>query len=73
MKRKVEIEFDAFGWEALTEEARSQGIAIEDLVTHAAMFYLARCEGDPARRVVQWPDRVKKGSHATDGDELNDG
>jgi hypothetical protein len=41
MKRKVEVEFEDFGWEALTEEAERQGVSVEELVYHAAMLYLA--------------------------------
>jgi hypothetical protein len=41
MASKVEVEFDEFGWEALTDEARRQGVTIEELVVHAAMYYLA--------------------------------
>jgi hypothetical protein len=38
---KVEVEFDEFGWEALTDEARRQDVTVEALVVHAAMHYLA--------------------------------
>ena len=41
MASKVEVEFDEFGWEALTDEARRQGVTIEALVAYAAMYYLA--------------------------------
>jgi hypothetical protein len=41
MGSKVEVEFDEFGWEALTDEARRQGVTIEELVVYAAMYYLA--------------------------------
>ena len=41
MASKVEVEFDEFGWEALTDEARRQGVTIEELVVYAAMYYLA--------------------------------
>jgi hypothetical protein len=41
MACKVEVEFDEFGWEALTDEARRQGVTLEELVVHAAMYYLA--------------------------------
>ena len=47
MHHRVEIEFDEFGWEAVTEEARSQGVPVAELVVHAAMYYLA--DADPAR------------------------
>ena len=39
--RRVEIELDEFGWEALTAEAERQGVSLEELIYHAAMHYLA--------------------------------
>jgi hypothetical protein len=47
MPHKVEVEFDEFGWQSLTDEARRQGVTLEELVAHAAMYYLA--EADPER------------------------
>jgi predicted DNA-binding ribbon-helix-helix protein len=41
MKHTVEVEFDAFGWEALHNVAERQGVSVEELVAHAAMYYLA--------------------------------
>jgi hypothetical protein len=41
MDRRIDVEFDEFGWEALTELARREGVSIEELVRHAAMYYLA--------------------------------
>jgi hypothetical protein len=41
MGHKVEVVFDDFGWEALNREAELQGVAIEDLIYHAAIYYLA--------------------------------
>ena len=41
MASKVEVEFDEFGWEALTWQARRQRVSIEELLVHAAMYYLA--------------------------------
>jgi hypothetical protein len=35
------IEVDEFGWEALTAEAKRQGVSLEEIVYHAAMHYLA--------------------------------
>lgn len=37
----VQVEFDDFGWEAIEEEARRQGVSIEELLVHAVMYYLA--------------------------------
>jgi hypothetical protein len=35
------ITFDDFGWEALSREAKLQGTSVEELVYHAAIYYLA--------------------------------
>jgi hypothetical protein len=41
MPHKVEVGFDDFGWEALNREAELQGVTIEELIYHAAIYYLA--------------------------------
>ena len=56
MASKVEVEFDEFGWEALTDEARRQGVTIEELVVHAAMYYLADADRERfSHRVPRGP------------------
>ena len=56
MAPKVEVEFDEFGWEALTDEARRQGVTIEDLVAYAAMYYLADADRERfSHRVPRGP------------------
>jgi hypothetical protein len=61
MDRKVEIEFDEFGWEALTELARRQGVSIEELVRHAAMYYLADADRERfSHRVPRGGRRAEK-------------
>src|SRR5262249_53145272 len=52
MKHKVEVEFDEFGWAVLTETAQREGVAIEELVVHAAMYYLA---DQDVKRVARRP------------------
>jgi hypothetical protein len=44
MKHKVEVEFDEFGWRAIKRAARRQGVEVEELLVHAAMFYLANVD-----------------------------
>jgi hypothetical protein len=44
MPRKVEVTFDEFGWEALADEAKRQDVTVEDLVKHAAMYYLSEAD-----------------------------
>jgi len=56
---KVEVEFDEFGWEALTDEARRQGVTIEELVVYAAMYYLADADRE------RFSHRVPRGSGAS--------
>ena len=56
MASKVEVEFDEFGWEALTDEARRQGVTIEELVVYAAMYYLADADRERfSHRVPRGP------------------
>jgi hypothetical protein len=43
-KYRVEVEFQEFGWSALHEAAESQGVTIEELIQHAAMYYLASAD-----------------------------
>lgn len=40
-RHPVTIELDDFGYTSLTEEAERQGVALEELIEHAAMYYLA--------------------------------
>jgi Ribbon-helix-helix protein, copG family len=65
MDRKIEVEFDEFGWEALTELARREGVSIEELVRHAAMYYLADADRDRfshhVRRDERSPDPTASG------------
>jgi hypothetical protein len=56
MAPQVEVEFDEFGWEALTDEAQRQGVTVEELVVHAAMYYLADADrGRFSHRVPPGP------------------
>jgi hypothetical protein len=56
MPHKVEVTFDEFGWHALTDEAKRQGVTIEELVAHAAMYYLADADRERlSRRVLRGP------------------
>lgn len=56
MAPRVEVEFDEFGWETLTDEARRQGVTVEELVVHAAMYYLADADRERfSHRVPRGP------------------
>ena len=53
-KHRVEIEFDDFGWEKLTAEAARQATSVEELLTHAALYFLADVdEGRFSSRVLK--------------------
>jgi hypothetical protein len=57
----IEVRFSAFGWQALSEEARRAGVPIEDLVVHAAMYYLAVApRGRFAHRVERRSDADRR-------------
>jgi len=60
MDRKVEVEFDEFGWEALTDLSQRQGVSIEELVRHAAMYYLADADRE------RFSHRVPRGGRSAD-------
>jgi hypothetical protein len=68
MPHKVEVEFDEFGWRSLTDEAHRQGVSLETLVAHAAMYYLAEADPERLARRVMWgrgdPDRKRSGNDA---------
>jgi hypothetical protein len=50
MKHKVEVEFDDFGWTVLKETAEREGVAVDELIVHAAMYYLADQDGKRVSR-----------------------
>jgi hypothetical protein len=42
----IEVEFDSFGWEQLQAESTRQGVSVEDVVRHAALYFLAERDED---------------------------
>ena len=40
-RRQVTIELDEFGYSELEAVAQEQGVSVEELIVHAAMYYLA--------------------------------
>ena len=51
---RVEVEFDDFGWSKLTAEAARQATTVEDLLIHAALYFLADIdEGRFSSRVLK--------------------
>ena len=64
-RHKVTIELDDFGYTELEAIAQRQGVTIEELVAHAAMYYLAGAgNGSMAAQVPQGadgaPERVEQ-------------
>jgi hypothetical protein len=60
------ITLSEFAWSALTDEAERQAIPIEELLVHAAMYYLADLDsGRPAARVLRHEQDA-------DGDDVGD-
>ena len=53
--RQVTIAFDEFGYTELESLAERQGVTIEELVAHAAMYYLA--DADSGRMAAKVPQR----------------
>ena len=69
MAPTIEVTFDEFGWRALTDEARRQGVTIEELVAHATMYYLADSDTERfSRRVL--PGLGDSESKVSSGDEV---
>jgi hypothetical protein len=68
MDRKVEVEFDKFGWEALTELARREGVSVAELVHHAAMYYLA--DADRERFAHRLPRSAAQPDPSVPADEV---
>ena len=53
--RQVTIAFDEFGFTELESLAERQGVTLEELVAHAAMYYLA--DADSGRMAARVPQR----------------
>jgi len=53
-KHRITIELDEFGWRALSDEAARQNVTVEELLVHAAMYYLSDLDtGRVAARVLK--------------------
>jgi hypothetical protein len=51
---RATLEFSDFAWRALSEEAERQAVPLEELVAHAALYYLADLHsGRLAARVLR--------------------
>jgi hypothetical protein len=61
-KHWVTVGFEQFGWETLTAEAERQGVTVEELLVHAAMYYLSDLEsGRVAARVFRQVEAAEAG------------
>jgi hypothetical protein len=55
--RQATVQLSEFAWSALTSEADRQSVEVENLIAHAAMYYLADLDsGRLALRVLE-PER----------------
>jgi hypothetical protein len=65
LKRAVSLDFDEFGWTALQEEAERQGVSIEELLEHAALYYLSDLDsGRVAAKILKRADIDAPGAPA---------
>jgi hypothetical protein len=40
-EQTLSLRFDGFAWEALEEQSAELGVSVEELATHAVLYYLA--------------------------------
>jgi hypothetical protein len=66
VERRAEVEFDDFGWGAITEQARRERVSIEELLVHAAMYYLADADRQRFSHRVPWGRRSQDPSGSAD-------
>jgi hypothetical protein len=54
---RVTVEFDEFGWMTLAEEGAHQGVTVEELLVHAAMYYVSELQsGRTAVKILRSAD-----------------
>ena len=56
MTYRVEVEFQEFGWTALNEAAQRQGVTVQELLQHAAMYYLVHADPEPMSHKIPSAD-----------------
>ena len=67
-KHFVTVAFEQFGWETLTAEAERQGVTVEELLVHAAMYYLSDLEtGRVAARVFRQVEAAEEAEQREQG------
>ena len=50
--QNVALQLDGFAWETLAEQSAQMGVSVEELATHAIMYYVADLDsGRIARRI----------------------
>jgi hypothetical protein len=65
---RATIELSDFAWSALTKEAERQEVPLEDLLAHAALYYLADLDsGRVAARVFK-PEQADRSQRRFDPD-----
>ncbi len=55
-ERSLTLPLDGFAWEAIEEQSASLGVAVEDFIAFAILYYLADVDsGRVARRISRSP------------------
>ena len=55
-QRDISLSLDAFTWEAIDEECARLGISVEELIRHAALYFMADADsGRIARDISRSP------------------
>lgn len=55
-RRSVTLEFEAFAWQSINEEAAREGLTLEEFVTSSILYYLADVDsGRIARQAARAP------------------
>ena len=50
--KRIEIGFGDFTWSRLEKEASRQDVSVEELVTHAVLYFLADLDSNRIARIV---------------------
>jgi hypothetical protein len=71
MNRVLTIELTDFGYERARKEAERQGVSVEEVVTHAVMYYLADLDsGRAAARIFR--DAEAEGGERGEGEQARE-
>jgi hypothetical protein len=65
---RINLELTDFAWSALSAEAEKQGVSVEELVQHAAMYYLADLDSGRVAAQVFRAERTGQGPEPREGE-----